>query len=247
MIRVEDLKTFCLDGVSLEIPGGHYGVLMGKTGSGKTTLLECLCGLRPIDGGSIYLAGEEVTTCKAAKRNIGYVPQDGALFPTMKVRENLSLSLEVRNWASPKIAERVDELAELLSISHLLDRRPANLSGGEAQRIKLSTELSRRATGATLYILDEPTTGLSFEDCAHLLQVLHRLVDAGNTVILIEHHLDLIKNADWIIDVGPGGGNDGGYVIAEGTPEEVASMDHSQTGHYLKPHLHQAKRSKGKN
>ena len=157
MIRVEDLKTFCLEGVSLEIPSGHYGVLMGKTGSGKTTLLECLCGLRPIDGGSIYLAGEEVTTRKAAKRNIGYVPQDGALFPTMKVRENLSLSLEVRNWDSSKIAERVNELAELLSISHLLDRRPVNLSGGEAQRVALGRAL---AFGPPILLLDEPLSAL---------------------------------------------------------------------------------------
>ena len=111
------------------------------------------------------------------------------------------------------------------------------LSGGEAQRVKLSTELSKRATGKTLYILDEPTTGLSFEDCAHLLGVLHRLVDAGNTVVLIEHHLDLIKNADWIVDLGPGAGDRGGYLIAEGTPEQVAQMDHSYTGQYLRPYL----------
>ena len=108
------------------------------------------------------------------------------------------------------------------------------MSGGEAQRVKLSTELSRRATGKTLYILDEPTTGLSFEDCAALLRVLHRLVDSGNTVILIEHHLDLIKNADLIIDLGPGAGDAGGYVIAEGTPEQIAQVEHSYTGQYLK-------------
>jgi excinuclease ABC subunit A len=91
----------------------------------------------------------------------------------------------------------------------------------------------RRATGKTIYILDEPTTGLSFEDCAALLRVLHRLVDSGNTVALIEHHLDLIKNADWIIDLGPGAGEKGGYVIASGTPEQVAEMEHSYTGQYL--------------
>ena len=99
--------------------------------------------------------------------------------------------------------------------------------------MKLSTELSRRATGKTLYILDEPTTGLSFEDCAALLRVLHRLVDAGNTVVLIEHHLDMIKNADWIIDLGPGAGDSGGHVIATGTPEEVMGTQGSYTGQYL--------------
>ena len=107
------------------------------------------------------------------------------------------------------------------------------LSGGEAQRVKLATELSRRSTGRTLYILDEPTTGLSFEDIAALLRVLQRLVDAGNTVVVIEHHLDVIKNADWVIDLGPGAGDRGGYVVATGTPEEVAQQESSATGQYL--------------
>ena len=115
-----------------------------------------------------------------------------------------------------------------------LGQPATTLSGGEAQRVKLSTELSRRATGRTLYILDEPTTGLSFEDCAALLRVLHRLVDAGNTVVLIEHHLDMIKNADWIIDLGPGAGDRGGHVIATGTPEQVMAVEDSYTGQYLK-------------
>ena len=118
-----------------------------------------------------------------------------------------------------------------------LGQPATHLSGGEAQRVKLSTELSKRATGQTLYILDEPTTGLSFEDCSHLLKVLHRLVDTGNTVVLIEHHLDLIKSADWIIDLGPGAGDEGGYLVAEGTPEELAQMAHSHTGHWLEGHL----------
>lgn len=108
------------------------------------------------------------------------------------------------------------------------------LSGGEAQRVKLATELSRRSTGKTLYILDEPTTGLSFADIDCLLKVLQRLVDSGNTVIIIEHHLDVIKNADHIIDLGPGAGDEGGYVIAEGTPEEVARIEGSATGKYLR-------------
>ena len=101
--------------------------------------------------------------------------------------------------------------------------------GGEAQRVKLSTELSKRATGKTLYLLDEPTTGLSFQDCAALLRVLHRLVDSGNTVLLIEHNLDIIKNSDWIIDLGPGAGDKGGHVVATGTPEQIARIRRSHT------------------
>ena len=137
----------------------------------------------------------------------------------------------------PRVRNRLQTMYDV-GLGYIRLGQPAtHLSGGEAQRVKLSTELSKRATGKTIYILDEPTTGLSFEDCAHLLRVLHRLVDAGNTVILIEHHLDLIKSADWIIDLGPGAGDEGGHVIAKGTPEQVADMEHSSTGQYLKVNL----------
>ncbi|MCJ7509682.1 MAG: excinuclease ABC subunit UvrA, partial [Dehalococcoidia bacterium] len=115
-----------------------------------------------------------------------------------------------------------------------LGQPATTLSGGEAQRVKLSTELSRRATGKTLYILDEPTTGLSFEDVNALLRVLHRLVDAGNTAVVIEHQLDVVKSADHIIDLGPLGGDRGGEIVAEGTPEEVAQAEASFTGQYLR-------------
>ena len=134
----------------------------------------------------------------------------------------------------PTIANKLRTLIDVgLGYIHL--GQPATtLSGGEAQRIKLSSELSKRSTGQTLYILDEPTTGLSFDDADKLLTVLHRLVDNGNTVLLIEHHLDLIKNADWIIDLGPHAGDDGGELVAVGTPEFIASVDRSYTGVYLR-------------
>ena len=120
-----------------------------------------------------------------------------------------------------------------------IGQQATTLSGGEAQRVKLSKELSRRATGKTIYILDEPTTGLHFEDIAKLLEVLHELVDNGNTVIVIEHNLDVVKTADWIIDIGPEGGEGGGQVVAAGTPEIVADIAESYTGRYLKPMLNQ--------
>ena len=133
----------------------------------------------------------------------------------------------------PKVRNKLATLHDV-GLGYIRLGQPApTLSGGEAQRVKLSTELSRRATGRTLYILDEPTTGLSFEDVAALLRVLQRLVDTGNTVIVIEHHLDVIKNADYVIDLGPGAGDQGGYVVATGTPEEISRVMASATGQYL--------------
>ena len=142
----------------------------------------------------------------------------------------------------PKVKNKLETLRDV-GLGYIRIGQPApTLSGGEAQRVKLSTELSRRATGRTLYILDEPTTGLSFHDVAMLLNVLQRLVDAGNTVIVIEHHLDVVKNADWIIDLGPGAGDLGGYVVATGTPEEIAQQESSATGQYLAKILQRDKR-----
>jgi excinuclease ABC subunit A len=134
----------------------------------------------------------------------------------------------------PRVRTKFQTLNDVgLGYIHLGQPAPT-LSGGEAQRIKLAAELSRRSTGRTLYVLDEPTTGLSFEDVAALLRVLQRLVDLGNTVVVIEHHLDVMKNADHIIDLGPGAGEDGGFVVATGTPEEVTQVDNSATGQYLR-------------
>jgi len=138
----------------------------------------------------------------------------------------------------PRVRAKLKTLCDV-GLGYIRLGQPApTLSGGEAQRVKLATELSRRSTGKTLYILDEPTTGLSFEDVAALLRVLQRLVDAGNTVIVIEHHLDVIKNADYIIDLGPGAGDRGGYIVATGTPEEIAQERSSATGQYLTRVLH---------
>ncbi|MGD0115946.1 MAG: excinuclease ABC subunit UvrA [Dehalococcoidia bacterium] len=136
------------------------------------------------------------------------------------------------------------ETLQAVGLGYIRLGQPATtLSGGEAQRVKLSTELSRRSTGRTLYILDEPTTGLSFEDTYALLRVLHRLVDGGNTVVIIEHHLDVVKNADHIIDLGPLGGDEGGEIVVEGTPEQVAEARHSFTGQYLRAKLSGALKS----
>ncbi len=136
--------------------------------------------------------------------------------------------------AIPKIHRKMATLLDV-GLGYIKLGQPATtLSGGEAQRVKLAEELSKRSTGRTVYILDEPTTGLHFEDVKNLLGVLHRLVDQGNTMIVIEHNLDVIKTADWVIDLGPEGGNGGGRVVAMGTPEEVAAVEGSWTGRYLR-------------
>jgi excinuclease ABC subunit A len=135
--------------------------------------------------------------------------------------------------AVPSIKRKLETLNDVgLGYIHI-GQSATTLSGGEAQRVKLATELSKRATGNTMYILDEPTTGLHFEDVRLLLEVLHRLVDLGNTVVVIEHNLHVVKTADWVIDLGPEGGAEGGLILAEGTPEDVARCRGSHTGGYL--------------
>jgi len=136
--------------------------------------------------------------------------------------------------AVPSIRDKMSTLMRVGLGYIKVGQQATTLSGGEAQRVKLSKELAKRATGKTLYILDEPTTGLHFEDVKKLLEVLHELVDQGNSVVVIEHNLDVVKTADHIIDIGPEGGDGGGEIVATGTPEEVALVKGSYTGHYLK-------------
>ena len=143
----------------------------------------------------------------------------------------------------PAVSGKLQTLTDV-GLSYVkLGQNATTLSGGEAQRVKLARELAKRATGRTLYILDEPTTGLHFHDVEQLLQVLHRLRDEGNTVVVIEHNLDVIKTADWVIDLGPEGGERGGRIVAEGTPEQVAAGADSIPGQYLRPLLAPAPRS----
>jgi excinuclease ABC subunit A len=145
----------------------------------------------------------------------------------------------------PVVARKLQTLVEV-GLSYItLGQSATTLSGGEAQRVKLALELSKRDTGRTLYILDEPTTGLHFQDIEMLLTVLHRLRDHGNTIVVIEHNLDVIKTADWVVDLGPEGGDGGGRILAAGSPEEVAACESSYTGRYLAKMLKPA--AKGKN
>ncbi len=178
--------------------------------------------------------------CKGRRYNretleVHYRGQSIADVLNMTVEESLNFFSEI-----PRIKRKLQTLYDV-GLGYVRLGQPATtLSGGEAQRVKLSTELSKVGTGKTLYILDEPTTGLHFEDIQMLLNVLSQLVDKGNTVIVIEHNMDVVKKADWIIDLGPEGGDAGGYVVAEGTPEEVANTKQSYTGEFLVRELRNA-------
>lgn len=189
VIKVKDLAvhagTFSLIDAALEVPTGKYGILMGRTGSGKTTLLESICGLRSVDSGQVLLMGRDVTRLKPAERGIGFVPQDGALFPTMSVRDQIGFALTVRKWSRRQIRARVDELAQLLGIEPLLERYPQGLSGGERQRVALGRALAFRPD---VLCLDEPLSALdesTRSDMCDLLKSVRRLT--GVTTLHITH------------------------------------------------------------
>ena len=176
-------------------------------------------------------------TCKGARYNRETLE---IKFKGKSIADVLDMTVEDAQEffkAVPSIREKMDALVRVGLGYIKVGQQATTLSGGEAQRVKLSKELAKRSTGRTLYILDEPTTGLHFEDVRKLLEVLHELVDQGNSVIVIEHNLDVIKTADWLIDIGPEGGDGGGQIVATGTPEDVAEVVQSHTGRYLKPML----------
>lgn len=192
MIAVRDLSlhagTFRLTGVSFEIPSGAYGVLMGATGSGKTTLLETILGLRTPDSGRVFLHDDDVTPLDPAVRGIGYVPQDGALFSRMSVRDHLGFALMIRRANRREIDRRTQELAELLGIQHLLKRRPRGLSGGERQRVALGRALSFRPR---VLCLDEPLSALDSETRGQMCELLRSVQrQTGVTALHVTHNLD---------------------------------------------------------
>jgi len=200
MIRVEGLLIraggFQLGPICFELSHGEYGVLMGKTGSGKTTLLESLCGLRPLEKGAVKLATKDITNIRPAERGIGYVPQDGALFPKMTVWENLAFPLVIRKWSKNQIAERTAEIATMLEINTLLARYPARLSGGEIQRVALGRALSFQPQ---LLLLDEPLSALDELTRRAMNQVLKSIqAKTGVTTLHVTHNRE---EAEYLGDV----------------------------------------------
>lgn len=189
MIAVESVSiragSFLLEKVSFVVPQGSYAVLMGKTGSGKTTILEAICGLKPIVSGTIRLLGKDVSRKKPAERGIGYVPQDGALFTSMTVRQHLAFALFLRKWRRRDIDRRVEELAALLGIDHLLPRTPRGLSGGEVQRVALGRALSCRPA---VLCLDEPLSALDEESRSEICTLLKAVQrHTGVTILHVTH------------------------------------------------------------
>ncbi|MDB5301904.1 MAG: cysA [Phycisphaerales bacterium] len=192
MIEVHGLRlragAFALEGISFEVPSRGYAVLMGRTGSGKTTLLEAICGLNRPAAGSIRLTGREVTGLPPAERDIGYVPQDRALFTTMSVYENLAFALSVRRWTKTQIDRRVGELANLLNIRPLLGRMPQGLSGGESQRVALGRALAARPS---VLLLDEPLSALDDQSRGEMHALLKSVREQTDvTTLHVTHHVD---------------------------------------------------------
>lgn len=191
MIAVEQLCVqvgrFALRDISISVPTGTYAVLMGRTGSGKTTLLEAICGLRRVLSGRVVLNGIDVTTLPPAARDVGLVPQDGALFQHLTVRRHLEFALEVRRWPRDRMARRVEELAGWLGLGPLMDRLPQGLSGGETQRVALGRALSFQPR---FLCLDEPLSALDDASRAEICAVLETVCDhSGVTVLHITHNL----------------------------------------------------------
>jgi ABC-type sugar transport system ATPase subunit len=190
VIQLEQLSvragSFHLQGLQLEVPTGQYAVLMGRTGSGKTTILEAICGLKRVTAGRIRLDGREVQQLKPAERGVGYVPQDRALFQTLTVREHLAFALEIRRWPRAAIVQRVNELAQLLGLAHLLPRKPHGLSGGESQRVALGRALAARPS---ILCLDEPLSALDDETREEICALLESVRRAtGVTILHVTHH-----------------------------------------------------------
>ncbi len=189
VIDIQNLSVrqgkFTLGGVSLAVPQGRYAMLMGKSGCGKTTVLEAVAGLRKLENGTIVLAGRDVTLLRPAARHVGYVPQDGVLFSTMTVRDNIGFALAVRGDASANVATRVAELAEWLEVAHLMDRKPHFLSGGEKHRVALGRALASRPP---VLLLDEPLASLDDATRDHLVSMLARLRDTREVTVLHVTH-----------------------------------------------------------
>lgn len=229
MISIRNLHvkvgSFSLSNVSFDVAQGEYAVLMGKTGSGKTTLLESICGLKPIVSGTVTLHDQDVTRFKPSHRGVGYVPQDGALFRTMTVWDQLAFSLVIRKWSRAAISQRVQELAEMLGIEQLLQRYHQGLSGGEAQRVALGRAL---AYAPSVLCLDEPLSALDEETRLQMYKLLKWVQHlTGVTALHITHsHSEARRLADRLLVL------ENGHVRVASLDEKGSASDEDTTGEY---------------
>ena len=243
IIRIDHLnKTFgdvkAVNDLSFRVKKGELFAFLGVNGAGKSTTISILCGQLSKDSGTVQIKGiDNQRAGEQTKRLIGVVFQDSVLDKPLTVKENLKSRAALYGITGQAFEKRLQELLDILDFGDYLNRPVTKLSGGQRRRIDIARALLHRPE---ILILDEPTTGLHFADVHKLTEILRRLAADGNTVIVIEHNLDVIKRADYIIDLGPEGGSGGGTIVATGTPEEVAQNPHSFTGQYLRPVLERA-------
>ena len=224
-----------VDGINLSVAKGEVFGFLGPNGAGKSTAVRMLTTLLKPTSGQAWVAGHNVmSSAGAVRKRIGVALQDAAIDPLMTGNELLKLQSVLHGIPKRKARARCGELLETVGLTAAGDRRVGTYSGGMRRRLDLALSLVHEPE---VLFLDEPTTGLHFEDIRQLLTVLDQLVDNGNSVIIIEHNLDVIKTADHIIDIGPEGGDNGGQIIAKGTPEDIVKEKKSYTGAYLKPLL----------
>ena len=246
VIQIDNLQKHfgsleVLKDISLKLYKGENLVVLGKSGTGKSVLIKCIVRLLDADAGTIDIDGVEINSLKekelnVAREKIGFLFQSGALYDSMTVRENLAFPLKriKKDLSSEQINAKIVEALENVSLPNVIDKMPSELSGGMRKRVSLARTI---IVDPSIMLYDEPTTGLHFEDIRVLMDVINKLVDKGNTILIIEHNMDVIKLADYIIDIGPEGGKGGGQVIAVGTPEEVAKNKKSYTAPFLKKEL----------
>ena len=240
IIQINNLnKSFgsvnAVQNLSFRVKKGELFAFLGINGAGKSTTINIMCGQLSKDSGSVFIDKHDLDKdMDYIKRELGVVFQSSVLDSALSVYDNLESRAALYGITGMEFKKRLEELAKILDFENLLKRTVGKLSGGQRRRIDIARALIHRPE---ILILDEPTTGLHFADVHKLIEILRRLSDGGNTVIVIEHNLDVIKTADYIIDMGPEGGVRGGTVIAQGTPEEIAECENSYTGQYLKRYL----------
>ena len=216
---------------SLELEAGVLG-LLGPNGAGKSTLMRILATVTGLTEGTVTWKGVDISKNPDELRQVlGYLPQDFGVYPNLNAREFLEYIAAVKGLDAESAKQRIDELLELVNLTDAAKRPLGGYSGGMRQRVGIAQAL---LNDPQLLIVDEPTTGLHLDDINKLIKVLRQLVDKGNTVVVIEHNIDFIKCSDWAIDLGPEGGDKGGYIVAEGTPLDISKNKKSYTGQYLR-------------